>query len=273
MGLVSRMGAIMKAFRAEFLGLATLPAIVLLIAVRDVDAHEPAARLEVSERFQELVTELVRGTIPHNYVNEKDWGKTKEVVRGLYIKREGLRIKTHRTRKPVNHGTWKRHRIDLLDPAQSFHVQLQRIRSLPQGGVAFDIICDAKLRVSGRVSQWQQGVQLASLSAEADAAVRLTMQCEMMARIDATHTIPDLELDPVVRSAALYIKSFRLREISRLDGPLIKALSASVREVLEDEVEKRRDKLVQKINRQIDKNQDSLRMSFNELLTASEKSK
>lgn len=239
----------------------------LLISPPGLAASErkAPATLEVSERFQRMATELVRSTIPHNYVNEKDWGKTKEVVRGLYIKREGFRIKTHRTRKTVNHGTWKRYQIDLLDPRQNFQIRLDRVRTLPDGRAAFDIVCDAKVRVFGRLSQWQRGVQLISLSAEADADVRLTMPCDMAARFDMKRTIPAVELDPVVRDADLYIKDFRMREISQMDGPLVHALSASIREVLEDEIAKRRAKLVQKINRQIDKNRDDLRLSISDL--------
>ena len=253
--------------------LAALLAAMLVIAAPapSVGAADPAKSVQVSERFQQLVTELVRGTIPHNYVDEKKWGKTKDVVRGLYIKREGLRIKTHRTRKAVNHGTWTRYRIDLLDPAQQFQIRLERVRTLPNNHMAFEIICDAKVRAFGRLSQWQQGVQLISLSAEADVDVRLTMQCDLATRIDTSHTIPDLELDPVVRNADLFIKEFRMREISQLDGPLVKKLSASVREVLEDEIAQRRTKLVAKINRQIDKNRDHLRLSVTELLAPGSK--
>ncbi len=229
---------------------------------------EQTATLALNATFQQLVTELVRETIPHKYESEKGWGKTKEVVRGLYIKRDGLRFKTHRTRKAVNHGTWTRYRIDLLNPTEQFQVRLEQVRMLPNHRLAFDIICDVKVRTFGRLSQWQRGVQLVSLSAEADADLRLTMQCDLATRIDTTQTIPDLELDPVVRNADLYVKDFRMRRISQLDGPLVKKLSASVREVLENEIAKRRPKIVAKINRQIDKNRDHLRLSISELLSA-----
>jgi hypothetical protein len=57
-----------------------------------------------------------------------------------------------------------------------------------------------------------------------------------------------------------------MREISRLDGPFVKRLSSSVREVVEDEIAQRRTKIVQKINRQIAKNRDHMRLSIRELL-------
>ena len=223
---------------------------------------------EASEPFQQLITELVRGVIPHPYIDEKDWGHTKDVVSGLYIKREGLRIKTHRTRKAVNHGTWTRYRIDLLDPSQKFTIQLRQVRTLPNNHLGFSVVCDARLRIFGRLSQWQHGVQLISLSAEAESNVRLTMQCELSTEIDSTETIPSIELKPVVRDADLQISDFRLREISQLDGPLVRKLSSGVREVLEDEIAKRRTDVVAKINRQIDKNRDHLRLSISEFASA-----
>ncbi len=186
-------------------------------------------------------------------------------MRGLYVKREGWQFKTHRTTKQVNHGTWTKYRVELLDPEQQFQVRLEHVRQLPNNRLAFDLLCEARVRTFGRLSEWQQGVQLISLSAEADATVELTIQCDLATRLDRSTIPPGLEFDPVVRQADLQIKDFRMRHISQLDGPLVKALSASVREVLEDEIEHRRAKLVAQINRQIDKRRDKLRLSFGEL--------
>jgi hypothetical protein len=217
--------------------------------------------IQLDPRLQALLADLARNVIPHDYENEKDWGKTKEVVRGLYIKREGLRIKTHRTRKAVNHGTWTRYRVQLLDPEQQFHVRLENMRRFPEPRFKFDVICDARVRIFGRLSQWQRGIQLVSLSAEADTDIRLIMQCDVTPRLSLRDNLPDLTIDPLVRTADLQIRNFRMRHISRLDGPLVKTLSASVREVLEDEIEKRRERLVVQINRQIDKKRELLRLS------------
>jgi hypothetical protein len=235
-------------------------------------SDERSDTLQVSEQLQRLITDITRETIPHDYENEKQWGKKKDAVRGLYIKREGLRIKTHRTTEAVNHGTWTKYRVELLDPEQYFQVRLQQVHALPNNRLAFDILCDARVRIFGRLSQWQQGIQLISLGAEADATVQVVLQCDLATRLDTSTIPPGLEFDPVVRQADLQIKDFRVRRISQVNGPLVKALSASVREMLEDEIEHRRAKLLAQINRQIDKRRDKLRLSLGELFAPSSKS-
>ena len=222
--------------------------------------------IPVNQDLQELITDLARQVIPHEYKDEKKWGKTKEVVGGLYVKREGLRIKTHRTRKNVNHGTWTKYRIQLLDPDRQLQVRLERVRQLPNQRLAFQIVCTARLRTFGRLSQWQRGVQLISISAEADAEVELTIQCELGIYFDLSSVPPDLVLDPVVQDADLLVRDFRMRRISQLRGPVVKQLSASVREVLEDVVERRRNKLVARVNQQLDKHKDKLRLSLRDAL-------
>ncbi len=251
-------------FLHQAYGAAALMVVGLLFGSTAVSAPQPAT-LQTSDQMQRLITDVAREFIPHNYENEKHWGKTKDVVRGLYVKREGWQVKTHRTTKSVNHGTWTKYRIELLDPEQQFQVRLEHIRRLANNRLAFDIQCDARVRIFGRLAEWRQGVQLISLSAEADATVELTMQCDLATRFDSSTIPPALVFDPVVRHADLKIDDFRMRHISQLNGPLVKTLSASVREVLEDEIAHRRDKIVSQINRQIDKRRDKLRLSFGDL--------
>ena len=77
---------------------------------------------------------------------------------------------------------------------------------------------------------------------------------------------PAVLVDPVVRTADVQIHNFQMRSISQFEGPLVKSLSASVRELLEDEIADRRQKLVVQLNRHIDKNRDRLHVSLSDLL-------
>jgi hypothetical protein len=220
-------------------------------------------------RLQQAVSDLVRQVIPHDYERTRDWGKTVDMVRGLYVKREGLRIKTHRTRKPVNHGTWTMYRVELIDPDEHFQIRWERSRPLPDQRLAFDLVCDARVRVFGRLAQWHQGIQLVSLSVESDADIQLMLQCELAPRVQWSRNALGLTLDPSVQAADLRIRQFRLRRISQLDGPLVKLLSSGVREVLEDEIAQRRHQLVSQVNRQLEKNQDKMHLSLTDLLETS----
>lgn len=221
-----------------------------------------SAPITVEDQLQGLITEISRQVIPHNYEDKKHWGQKKEVVRGLYVRRKGLRIQTHRTKKSVNHGTWTRYEIQLLDPDRRLHIRLDNVHQLPNQRLAFDIVCDARLRILGQLAHWQQGVQLLCMSAEATADVRLVIGCDVSAQLDFSEIPPSLVIDPAVRTANLDIKSFRLNQLSRIDEALAHHLSASVRELAEREIARRNEKLLVRVNRQLDKNRDRFRLSL-----------
>lgn len=231
-----------------------------------VSPAAPAQVINPTPEFQELITGIVRQNIPDQFETRDDWGKTKEVWDGLHIRLDGLRLDTKRRKKTVNHGAWKLYRIRLIDPNEQFQIRVDNIRTTEDGRVAFDAWIQSRLDLFGRLSQWERGVQLFSLSANADAAVVLTMGCSIAARLDPTHLPPDVVFDARIESADLQMTDFRLRRISDVSGPIVRELGRGIRDLLEDELRKRRHELPERINRQIAKNPDRLRLSLRDVL-------
>jgi hypothetical protein len=234
----------------------------LHIAASPVMAKDTPVQLPVDPQVQKLVTQVALQVIPHTYEDRKKWGQQRRVLGGLYVKREGLRLKTHRTWKMVNHGTWTRYRIELRDPRRQFQVNVQDLQYRQDGQVSFRIRCLAPLSVFGRLSQWQHGVQLASLSVEAEADVELSMQCQIATRWELDDLQPTLVVRPIVQDAQMRLQRFRLQRVSQLHGPLVKSLSHGVREILEDQIAHRREKIVKKLNEQIARQEKLLRWSL-----------
>ena len=125
-----------------------LGTLVIFTAVCGASARAAAAAdddprltrpFQLDDRTQAMVTHLARQVIPHDYENTKGWGKTRQVVRGLYIKRDGLRIKTHRTTVEVNDGTWTKYRVQLLNPAEQFQIRVENVHKTPDQRLGFDI--------------------------------------------------------------------------------------------------------------------------------------
>jgi hypothetical protein len=212
------------------------------------------------DEFQELVTSVVREQLPDKYEKSKNWGQTKRVWAGVKLELDGLRLETRRRYREVNDGPWQKYRIDVIQPEKHFHIELANIRQA-DNKVLGNIAVDAKLHVFGRHSQWESGVQLFSVSADATARVRLKAALEVATRIDATKVPPDLLFSPRVTSADLAIVDFELERVSDLHGPLVESLSSTVREVLEDKLAEKRQKLVEKINKSLAKRQDKFRLS------------
>lgn len=221
---------------------------------------------DARQRMQALITDMVRDNIPHEYEEHDNWGATKDLTVGVKVKLDGLRLQTRRRRKPVKHGTQKLYRVRLVDPDKQFQVAVDNIQELPNGRLGFDLVVDAKLAALGRLSEWRRGVQLISVSAEADARARLKMSCDVALRLDPTRLPPDVVIDPHVSSAKLELAEFRLRRISDLNGPVVKELGSAVRNVVEDKLEDQQHKLPEKINRQIEKNRSKLRLSLHDVL-------
>jgi hypothetical protein len=217
---------------------------------------------------QPLLRNLVLNNLPAEYENTKRWGGTKRVWDGLHVSLDGLRVKTKRRWKDARHGTWKRYRAWLINPAEEFDIRIENMVVTPQGKTAFDVVIDARLGVWGRLSKYVRDVQLLSISAEADARVRMQVRCEMSLRLDGSKFPPDVLLEPHVVSAQLTLIDFRLIRISDLDGPLVREFGEELHDILQDEITHRQTKLVDRINRQIEKHRDDLRLSVSDMASS-----
>jgi hypothetical protein len=227
---------------------------------QDSDSFTP------SPQFQEWITDLVRQQLPDNYEKRKNWGHTTKSFDGVSIKVEDGRIKTHRKYAQKNDGNWQVYRVKLKDPDEKFDVKIANIRKLADGKVGLEITALANLEIFGRQSAWQHGVQLYSISAEADARVRLWAKVEVATHMDLTRFPPDLSLDPEVTAAKFEIPDFRIRRIGELHGPLVRSLSHTTREALEEKLADDNAKLVAKLNRAIDKQEKKLKLSLADVM-------
>ena len=234
----------------------------------DAPAAAELLTVDRSEGLNRLVTQIILDTLPEEMVYDDKWGGTTEVWDGVRMRWEGNRLTTKRRWKTVNQGTWKRYEIRLIDPDQHFHVSVHNLEELPEGRVGFETRVDAALDLFGRLSEWQRGVQLFSLSATATAVVRLEVRCTLAMHLDPTRLPPDVILDPRVKGADLHLIDFQLHRISEARGPLVRELGRSAQGVLEQQVARRRERLVARINRQIDRRRDDLRLSLYDLLNS-----
>ena len=206
---------------------------------------------------------IVRENVPDKYVQEKDWGKTDRRWDGLHVKRRGtLNWSTKRKWKEVNHGTWKRYEVTQISPEENLIMRIENVRDAGAGKVGFDIRLTSRLHVSGRLAKWTKGVQIYNISADADAYVELQMQCNVAIKLDIRRFPPDVILTPSVQHADIDVKEFQLHQLSKLRGPLVRELSGSVHRALLEKIDEKREQLPSKINRQIAKNQDKMRLSL-----------
>jgi hypothetical protein len=252
--------------------------IALLLAARAVMAlvsgesaissTEPSDAFTPSREFQQWITDLVREQLPDNYEKRKNWGHQAKSFDGVSIQLDDGRLKTHRKFADKNDGQWQMYRVKLKNPEQQFDIRIANIRKLEGGKVGLEITAVAALEVFGRQSQWEHGIQIYSISAEADARVRLWANVEVATHMDFTRFPPDVSLNPEVTAAKFEIPDFRLRRVGEFSGPVVRSLSHTTREALEEKLANDNQKLVAKLNKAIDKQEKKLKLSLADIASS-----
>lgn len=220
---------------------------------------------EDAANLNALLKGLVLEEIPHTYQEWDDWGRQAEQFAGVGWRRDpGGKLETKRQWVKVNDGIWRMYSAELVDPANTFEVDLANLREQEPGVVAFELSFVASLNLRARQAQWIRGVQLYSFSAEGSARVRLTVGCTLGSQLDLGQLPPVIQLRPVVRSADLRLDEFRIDRVSKLGGEFAQQITAAARGELEEKLRQKSDDLVEKLNGQLKKNESKLRISLSD---------
>lgn len=229
-------------------------------------APEPPA-IQSFDELRATVASMLRDRLPEKYVNDKQWGKTRPVFDGIRLRREGVKLETERRWKQVNDGVWKRYEVELPEDRDAVSLTVDRLDVVDQQRGRIVLHLETPVHLFGRVAVWERGVQLVSINADADAKVRLALTADVGLRFDILRIPPDLVLDPRVMDARIELVDFRLNRVSQLHGPLAKHLGEGLRETIDDHVAATNATLVEKLNRQIDKQRDRLRLAWTDALS------
>lgn len=223
---------------------------------------------DAGDKIDDLLTGLVLEHLPHNFKQDKDWGAQAERFDGLKVRRKGLQIRTKRKKKMVNHGSWQKFNVSLVDPKNRFSVSVKNMREADEGKVAFDLHCRSDLKIDGRIAQWVKGVQLYSLSLDGKARVKLAVTIELETVMDVTKFPPDLIFRPRATAAQLDVEDFRIDRISKIGGEASQQATRWVRRAIDEKIEAEEAKLVEKINADLKKNEKKLRLSLHDAVSS-----
>lgn len=210
--------------------------------------------------------QMIRDNLPPTYEDNRKWNQQKEVWDGIKVWREANHLETKRRIKLVNSGTWTKYAISIVDPDENLHIEFHRLEPQSDGRIAFSLTVDCTLDVFGRLSQWARDVQLISLSANADAACRLTLEGTVALQLNVLKMPPDVAIKPHVTNARIDLTYYRVRRISQVGGEFAQLLGKGLRFTLDDRLDDLNGKLVEKINNQLDRQSHRLAFSTQDWL-------
>lgn len=227
-----------------------------------VPTSPPAGPITLTPEVQAWVRWAVLKELPPSYEDNRKWNKTEEVYDGFRFRREGWKVETYRKYKTVKQGTWSRYHVDWIEPERNLQLAISPIQIVDSRKLLFAADVAMPMRLMGRVARWQRDVQLFSLSVNADAAVALSVVCEVEVNIIPFTFPPRVELTPRVRSADIELRHFEVHRISQIGGRTAETLGSGLRKVLERKISGYEEKLVEKINRKLEKDHDRLQVKL-----------
>ena len=88
----------------------------------------------------------------------------------------------------------------------------------------------------------------------------------MMITMDFAKFPPDLIFSPTVTNANIEVDEFRIDRVSKAGGEFAQQTTKHVRNLLDEKVDEKEKKLVEKLNKQLAKKKDKLRLSITDAI-------
>ncbi len=225
-----------------------------------------------AHRTVQAVMDLAITMLPHQYDGEKNWEDTKRIWAGVKVRREGLRISTHRRWRELRHGRQTKYQVSFPgDPAAAKPV-VATVHSVrpdrdAQGQAGWLIDCElaTPLDFRARVERWNLGVQLYSVEISGHMRIRLTLSGRLTSYPDYSELPPAIVIDPTVTSAALHLDEVNVDRVSKIGGEVAETWGEIAEKITEEVfMDDINSKLHAKLNKSIDKKRDRLKWSAGE---------
>lgn len=229
--------------------------------VESVPAVSPSPdlnRRELPDEALQLIRDIAILLLPSKFEDEDGWGEEKRIQSGLSVDFEDGRLKTSRRWKNVNHGSWLQGSGELVEPESTFTVNAAMLPDPADRTHRYEVRVSARLRVTGRQQQWNYGVMLWSLSADAMADVSLLLIVDVKSEVVSADQGTRLRFQPNVTHAAASLDRFSLRRISHAKGVAVNEFGEWLEQLIRMRVQKENKDLAARINKAIRKKPDRL---------------
>jgi len=201
--------------------------------------------------------ELLLESGPTEYEEKPGWGDQKRITVGAKLRTNDWKVRIEKRHKEVNDGLWRHYKVWLDRPKQNLKVKIAGLRRIGDGRVAFTTRIIAPLGAFARHTQWERGLQLYSISAEATAKVELKLEMEVGFRVVPKGYFLAVAVEPAVVGVDLKLHDFELDRISKFAGNPANAPKGTTQKQLS----KRESKLKLSLNASIAKRIDRLTLS------------
>lgn len=209
--------------------------VLLALVTCSVLAHSPACPAAESARddLAAHIGRLVAENMPRKYEDLSEWGATipaPAVVRFPRLKRTVVKVGDH---YEVPHGTWKRTKVWIEDPAKDLRIRVPEIRKVGKQTTRLRVEATAAVRAERERQQWVKGVFVVGVTAEADAVVVVELDLDVTLAFDPLRPLSGTKFAIEVAGVRIDLKTFDLRRV----GPVVVTEQSALGEELKAKVQ------------------------------------
>ena len=219
-------------------------------------------KLSETPTWSETFRAVMLTAIPDQYEDLRHWGKTREIFDGLRVQQRGFDIRVSERKRKVNDGAWHKYKIELIDPARTLKLVIDRIEPRDFGRFQFDIRLAAKLRCRADFEHWVLGVKGLNASTVSEADIEMIAHCEVViqAAPNPDSLLPDTVIEPQVKRVELFLKNLDVQRIGAIRGDLAKGIGDVSRHDIENLLQAQEPRVTRKANEAIEKNRGRLKL-------------
>lgn len=246
----------------------------LMLVIGSKCSAQPPARLldgpvlTETPTWSDIVRSVVLTAIPDNYVDRKHWDKTREIFDGVSVRQRGFNIRVSERKRTVNHGSWYMVTIRFPNPSQNLKLVIDQTKVEGPDRMSFAVhVVMKNILLHGQFEQWLLGVKGVNFDVESDVEVHMHARIDVAIRTERRPKclLPDLVLDPTIRTVRLDLVDVNTHRIGRVGGDIAEELGDTTRQIFEDLLHGQEGKVVKKANEAIQKKKDSLRLPASKL--------
>jgi hypothetical protein len=239
-----------------------LTALALLAFAAPAAADPPASRPAEPPSAEELAAilkALLTSALPNPLVEQSsNWGRQKELANGITWEKDGILLKPHKQKKLKNDGTWRRIKVEAVDPDKNLNLIVRDVQQPEKGRLTFDLVLVLETRIHFEQQIWKRGVKLYGGSTRARCRPILALKCESTSRAVKTDgALPDVVFRLRVLDAKLHYDQFKVEHTAGVGGDLAEVLGDAIHDMIKQLKPSLERDMLEKANRAIVKAGDT----------------
>ena len=190
--------------------------LVLALAAGSLLAPDSPAAEPAQAGLATYIHRAVTEKLPRKFEDLSEWGATIPAppVRFPRLKRTVVKVGD---RYEVPHGTWKRTKVWIEDPAKDLHIRVPEVRKVGKQTTRLHVEATATVRGERERQQWVRGVNVVGVTAEADAVVTVGVDIDVTIAFDVSRPLAGMKFEVKIAQVRIDLKTFELRRV----GPVV----------------------------------------------------